>query len=409
MIDLKDLRANPKAYKDSAHKRGITVDIDQILKLDEARLKLLPDVEQLRGKLKLEGRPSQQQLKEMREYKADLEKLEAKLKVAETKLDEQLWRVPNLLATSTPDGGEEANRQERTWGVAGQPDFEVKDHLTLATERGWLDFERGAKVAGHKFYYMMGSLVKLELAITRLVMDLLEEGGFTPMLVPNMVSERISAGTGYMPRGDEQQIYKIEGADLNLIATAEIPLAGFHADEIIDRAILPIAYAGLSPAYRMEGGAYGKYSRGLYRVHQLNKIEMFIFCAPEDSEQWHSRLVELEEEICQQLEIPYRVVRIAAGDLGAAAYKKFDIEYWSPAEQMYRELMSCSNCTDFQARRLNIKTRNAAGKTEYVHTLNGTGVAFSRTPIAILENHQQVDGSVKLPKVLHNYYGGTTL
>jgi seryl-tRNA synthetase len=250
--------------------------------------------------------------------------------------------------------------------------------------------------------------VLLEQAVFQLGLQLAVKYGFTPVTVPHLVNERTVQGTGFNAKGDEQQIYKIEGEDLHLIATAEIPITGYHADEIINEADLPLLYVGLSPAYRMEAGAYGKHSRGLYRVHQFNKLEMYVFCKPEDSEHWHRKLVELEEELCQALEIPYRLVRIAAGDLGMPAYKKFDIEYWSPADKAYRELMSCSNCTDYQARRLNIRYRNSEGKTAFVHTLNGTAAAYSRVAIALIENHQTGDGHVKIPAALQPYLHGKT-
>lgn len=407
MIDIKALRENPKPYKDSARQRGISVNFDEVLELDKQKLELLKTVEELRAQLNVTGKPSAEELERLRQTKAELVGYDEELKRLEVELVELLEAVPNLIADDTPKGGEENNREERIWGDAKSQ--KALDHLTLAEQRGWLDFERGAKVAGNKFYYLAGPLVKLELSVTRLVMDMLETAGFMPMLVPHLVNSRISAGTGYLPRGEEEQVYKIEGHDLNLIATAEIPLAGYHADEIIAANKLPLAYVGLSPAYRVEGGAYGKHSRGLYRVHQLNKIEMFVFCAASESEEWHQKLLALEEQVCQLLEIPYRIVRIAAGDLGAPAYKKFDVEYWSPVEGKYRELMSCSNCTDFQSRRLNIRTRSPEGKTEFVHTLNATGAAFSRIPIAILENHQQSDGSVKVPKALAKIYGGDQL
>jgi seryl-tRNA synthetase len=241
--------------------------------------------------------------------------------------------------------------------------------------------------------------------VTQYVYDKLEERGFVPAIVPNLVTTRIADGTGYLPRGEERQIYKVEGEDLNLIATAEMALTGLYADEILEQKQLPKLFVGLSPAYRMEAGAYGKYSKGLYRVHQFNKLEMYVFCLPEESESWHDKLVAIEEEICQELEIPYRLIRIAAGDMGAPAYKKFDIEYWSPLEQEYRELMSCSNVTDYQARRLNIRYRDGAGKVQFVHTLNGTAAAFSRLPIALIENYQLEDGRVQVPRALVKYYG----
>jgi seryl-tRNA synthetase len=407
MIDLKHLREHPDSYRTSAQQRGVEADIDGTLAADADRLKLIAQVDELRAKLNTKGKPTEDQLAELQKTKAELEPLEKQLTAATERFDQLAAHIPNLLAEHTPEGGEEANKPEKTWGKAEKRN--VKDHLTLAEANDWLDFERGAKVAGSKFYFTKGALVKLELSIVRMLYDLFEKEGFTFMQVPHLATTRIMAGTGFNPRGDERQIYEIKDADLNLIATAEIPLTGYHADEILDPATLPLLYVGYSPSYRTEGGAYGKYSKGLYRVHQFNKIEMYVFCQPEDSEKWHQKLVEIEEQICQQLEIPYQLVRIAAGDLGAPAYKKYDLEYWSPVEGIYRELMSCSNCTDYQARRLNIRTRGQDGKPQFVHTLNGTAAAFSRMPIALLENHQDNDGTVHVPKALQPYYGKEVL
>lgn len=410
MIDVRDLRERPEEYREAAKQKGIGEKaVAEVLELDSERRLLMLKVEKLRAELNVKGKPIPEELKKLQAAKQELAKLESELKALDARFDDNMSRIPNLMAPNTPEGGEEANREERTWGEHPKFDFEPKDHMALAEGKGWLDFERGAKVAGSKFYYLFGPLVRLEYAVVQYVFDFLGRDGFVPALVPNMVSTRIADGTGYLPRGEERQIYKIEGEDLNLIATAEMPLTGYFADEILDEKQLPAKFVGYSPAYRMEAGAYGKYSKGLYRVHQFNKLEMYVFCLPEASAEWHKKLVKLEEEICQALELPYRVVRIAAGDLGAPAYEKYDVEYWSPLENTYRELMSCSNVTDFQARRLGIRYRDREGKTQYVHTLNGTAVAFSRLPIALLETHQQSDGSVKVPKVLQKYYGREVL
>jgi seryl-tRNA synthetase len=410
MIDIRDLRVHPDEYREAAKQKGIGHKaVDETLKLDEQRRTLLAEVEQLRSELHVKGKPSPEQLEKLQGTKARLGKLEDQLAELERNFEELLGSIPNLLAPGTPEGGEEANRQERTWGEHPQFDFEPKDHVALAEAHGWLDFERGAKVAGSKFYYLFGPLVQLEFAVTQMIFEMLAKDGFVPALVPNMVTGRMAAGTGYLPRGEERQIYKIEGEDLNLIATAEMPLTGYFADEILELGLLPKAFVGHSPAYRMEAGAYGKYSKGLYRVHQFNKLEMYVFCLPEASAEWHKKLVKLEEDICRALELPYRVVRIAAGDMGAPAYEKYDIEYWSVLEQTYRELMSCSNVTDYQARRLNIRYRDKEGKVQFVHTLNGTAAAFSRLPIALMESHQQADGSVRVPQALVKYYGRETL
>ena len=410
MIDIKNLRQNPELYKESAELRGMVASpVDDAIKLDIERVNLLQTVEALRSELNIKGKPTSYELKKLQTKKEKLSKLEVSLKEIDTELNSHLMLIPNILAEKTPEGGEENNREERSWGKKPTFDFEPKDHMALGEANGWIDFERGAKVAGSKFYYLKGSLVRLELAISQMIFDLVEKDGLVPVQVPHMVNGRILEGTGFQPRGEEDQSYRIEGEDLTMIGTAEIPLTGYFADEILTTEQLPTAFIGLSPAYRKEAGAYGKYSKGLYRVHQFNKLEMYIFCKPEESLMWHQKLVKIEEDICQALELPYRVVRIAAGDMGAPAYEKYDIEYWSPIEEMYRELMSCSNVTDYQARRLNIRYRDESGKTQVVHTLNGTAAAFSRLPIALLETHQQADGSIALPKILQPYYGGKTL
>ena len=406
MIDIRELRANPNTYRLSARLKGIGEDaIDETLKSDETRRELISKVDTLRSELNIKGKPTAEELKKLQKAKSQLTKLESKLAAVEETFQNHIQRIPNILAANTPEGGEEANREVKTWGKHPTFEFEPKDHVELAEQHGWLDFERGAKVAGSKHYYLFGSLVKLEFAVTQMILEMLEQEGFVPAMVPHMVSARVAAGSGYLPRGEERQIYKIEDVDLNLIATSEMALTGLYADEILESNDLPKMFVGHSPAYRMEAGAYGKYSKGLYRVHQFNKLEMYVFCLPSDSAKWHDKMVQLEEDICQALGLPYRLVRIAAGDMGAPAYKKYDVEYWSPIEKTYRELMSCSDVTDYQARRLNIRYRDSDGKVQFLHTLNGTAAAFSRLPIAIMENYQQSDGRIKVPEELVKYYG----
>lgn len=408
MLDIQFVRDNADLVAEKAKQKGIEVNIPELLELDAARRKNLAIVEELRQKRNentqaAKGqRPSDEEIHIGKELKEQLSGAEAELEKVQTKFFEELLNVPNIMPDDTPLGGEEANKSEKQWG--NHLDYEIKDHLDWGEERGLIDFERGAKVAGTKFYFLKGSLVELELALFQYGLQKAIKAGFTPITVPNMVNSRTAAGTGYLPRGEERQIYKIENEDLNLIATAEIPITGYHTDEILPK--LPVLYAGLSPAYRMEAGAYGKHSRGLFRVHQFNKLELYVFCEPEEAEKWHQKLLEIEEELCQELEIPYEVIRIAAGDLGAPAYKKYDVQYWSPADKSYHELMSCANVTDYQARRLNIRYKNKDGKTAYVNTLNATAAAFSRMCIALIENHQQPDGTVNVPKVLQPYMGG---
>ncbi len=410
MLDIQYIRDNPQKVKEAAKNKNVNVDIDKLLELDHKRREMLQDVEKIRKERNenaaqmQNGQPSPELIAEGRRLKDALGQIEAVFEPINMQYRELLGDVPNMFSEDTPIGGEEANKSVEKWGDSNQR--KIKDHLTWLEERDLVDFERGAKVAGSKFYYSKGDLALLELALNQYALAKAVEHGFTPMIVPSMVNSEVVGGTGYAPRGEERQIYKIEGEDLNLIATSEIPLTAYHKDEILDVNELPLLYVGWSPCYRMEAGAYGKHARGIFRVHQFYKVEMYVFCKPEESSQWHEKLMKIEEEILQDLNIPYQKLAIASGDLGAPAYKKFDLEYFSPLDGEYRELTSCSNVTDYQARRLNIRYKDGSGKTEYVHTLNGTAMVSSRGPIAIIENFQQEDGSVKLPEVLWPYMGG---
>jgi seryl-tRNA synthetase len=410
MLDIQFIRENEKLVQEKAKQKNIEVNINKLLELDTKRRELTPIVEDLRRQRRenaetVKGsKPSEGEIKKGQEIKEKLNPKAEELEAIEKEWKQLLKAVPNIFPDDTPLGGEEANKPVKHEGQAEKK--AVQDHATWGEEKGYIDFERGAKVAGNKFYYLKGPLVELEMACIQLAMQIAMKHGFTPMTVPHMVNEQTAEGTGFSPRGEEDQIYTIEGEDLSLIATAEIPITGYHAGEILDEDKLPILYVGLSPAYRKEAGAYGKHSKGLYRVHQFNKVEMYVFCDSSESAKWHDKLMDIEEELCKAFEIPYQVVRIAAGDLGAPAYKKFDIEYWSPVDGAYRELMSCSNVTDYQARRLNIRHRNKDGKTELVHTLNGTAMAFSRVAIALIENHQDKEGNVRIPKALQPFMAG---
>lgn len=410
MLDIQFIRDNAVLVKEKSKQKGVRVDIDRLLQVDREWHELSPQVEELRHqrrKLAEEAKgskPGPEQIKKGQQIKEQLGPKEEKLETLGAQRLELLKDVPNIFPEDTPLGGEEANKPQKHWGEPKKD--KAVDHLTWGSRRGLIDFERGAKVAGNKFYFLKGSLVELELAVFQFAMQIATKHGFTPITMPNMVNTKTVEGTGFLPQGEERQVYKIEGEDLHLIATAEIPITGYHAGEILAAKDLPLLYAGLSPAYRVEAGAYGKHSKGLFRVHQFNKLELYVFCKSEDSEKWHQKLIEIEEELCQALEIPYQVVRIAAGDLGAPAYKKYDIDYWSSADQAYRELMSCSNVTDYQARRLNIRYRGENGEIKLLHTLNGTAAAFSRIAIAIIENHQDKDDQVKVPKVLRPFMGG---
>jgi len=410
MLDIRFIRENSELVEEKAKQKGYQVNVAKLLTIDENRRKLTAEVERVRAERNEQaaktkkGKPTDVDVKKGKKLKDSLAELEAQLHPVNEKFEELLKSIPNITPDDTPLGGEEDNVELKTWGdkKAGK----VQDHLSWAEAHGMLDFERGAKVAGNKFYYMKGGLVELELALLQFAINFVKQKGYYPLTVPHMVNTKTLEGAGFSARGAEKQIYKIEDEDLNLIATAEIPLTGFFAGEIIPDEWLPSKMAAWSPSYRVEGGAYGKHNRGLFRTHQFNKVELYVYAKPEDSEKCHEDLLQLEEEICQALEIPYRVVRIAAGDLGAPAYKKYDIEYWSPADKAYRELMSCSNCTDYQARRLNIRYKKADGTTEFVHTLNATAAAMSRLLIAIIENHQDEQGKVHIPKALQPFMHG---
>lgn len=410
MLDIKFIRENPEKVQDSADKKGYRVSIKDLLMADERRRELQQQVDSLRERRNAVasqmkgGRPSPDLIAEGKSIKEDLMDLEAKFNEVDADYQSQLNGIPNVIFDDVPEGGEEDSVEIKAWG---EKKSGATDHLDYATSRDWVDFERGAKVAGAKFYYLKGDLALLENAIIQFALNKLVAKGLTFMTVPNMVNQRTMTGTGFAPRtSDQSDEYSIEGEDLSLIATAEIPLTGYHADEIIDEDKLPLMYAGLSPCYRKEAGASGKHTRGLFRVHQFNKLEMYAFALPEKSQEIHQQILDIEEEIWQELGIAYRIINIAAGDLGAPAAKKYDIEYWSPVDENYRELTSCSNCTDFQARNLNIRVRRKDGTTDVLHTLNGTAVSLARSLVVILENYQNSDGTLAVPEVLRPYMGG---
>lgn len=404
MLSPAYIRENTDEVRASISRRGLSVDLDRWLKLDVRRAELIPIVEAARSKLKVDGRPTDEQLVRLQTDKQDLNRHEEELKYVQTEWQRLLEDIPNVIAENTPAGGEEASEEIRVGGKPPEFEFEPKDHLVLNEKLQFIDFEAGAKVAGSRFYFLRGRGARLWDAVQTLAKQELSRRGFELMYVPHMVNARVAAGTGFLPRGEERQVYQVEGEDLNLIATAELPLTGYAMDDILELS-KPLCMAASSPCYRLEAGTYGKFSKGLYRVHQFEKLEMYIYCQPLESEVLLEEVLAVEEALCEQMGIPYRVIRIADGDLSAPAYKKYDVEYWSPADNMYRELTSCSNCTDYQARRLNIRYRRDDGPLAHPHTLNGTAVTSSRTLIAILENNQTKDGQVVLPKALADIYG----
>ena len=410
MLDINYIRAHKAEVERSTKEKGYKIDIEAVLKKDDERKSLLQKVESLRqsrneisSQMK-NGKPSQELIEKGKNIKAELSKLEDDLSAVEKDFNAALRTIPNIIFEDVPLGGEECSVEIKQWG--GQKEKGV-DHLDYAISRDWVDFERGAKVAGAKFYYLKNELALLENALIQFGLKKVLEHGFHFMTVPDLVSSKVLEGTGFSPRTSEQSDeYYVDGEDLALIATAELSITGYHMDEIIDEKDLPLFYAGLSACFRKEAGAYGKHTRGLFRVHQFNKLEMYAFCLPEQSKEIHEKILGVEEEIWQELGIPYRIINIAAGDLGAPAAKKYDIEYWSPVDQKYRELTSCSNCTDFQARNLNIRVRRNDGTVEVLHTLNGTAVSLARTMVAVIENYAKENGKLTVPEVLKPYLGG---
>ncbi|MBR3264227.1 serine--tRNA ligase [Candidatus Saccharibacteria bacterium] len=409
MLDINFIRENLSVVEKSTHEKGYKTDIKAILKKDDKRKSLLQEVEALRternsiaSQMK-GGKPAPELIAKGKEIKLKLADKEKTLDELTNEVNSALKSVPNIIFDDVPLGGEEDSVEIKKWGT---PKKEGIDHLDFATSRDWVDFERGAKVAGAKFYYLKDDLALLENALYQYGLSKVLEHGFTFMTTPDLVSSRILEGCGFNPRTSEQSDeYYIEGEDLALIATAEMPLTGYHMDEIIDEDKLPLFYAGYSACFRKEAGTYGKYTRGLFRVHQFNKLEMYCFCLPEQSKEIHEKILAIEEDIWQGLGIPYHIVNIAAGDLGAPAAKKYDMEYWSPVNQKYQEITSCSNCTDFQARAVNCRVRRKNGKIEFVHTLNGTAIPLARALVVILENYATKKGTLKVPEVLKPYLG----
>jgi seryl-tRNA synthetase len=348
-------------------------------------------------------------IEEGKRLKERIAELETRHEQIEKRLNEEAMKIPNMAHPDAPVAeGEGGNRQLRTWGTVPSFGFAARDHVQLGQSLDLIDFETGARVAGQKFYYLRNQAVILELALLRYALDALMSEGFTPMMTPDMAREEIVAGHGFNPRGPESNIYPVEGTDLCLIATAEFTLGGYHAGKVLPLEQLPVTLAGVSHCFRREAGAAGQFSKGLYRVHQFTKVEMFVFCLPAESEAMLERLIGIEERIFQGLEIPYRIVDTCTGDLGGPAYRKFDIEAWMPGrgeKGEWGEITSASNCTDYQARRLGIRYKEGGGKNPFVHTLNGTALAVSRTLIALLENFQREDGSVRIPVKLEAYTG----
>jgi seryl-tRNA synthetase len=422
MLDPRTLAERREEIAESCRRRGVAIDVDALIALYEREAAATTRVNeanrrrnehQQAGKGKLSAAEREAHVETGRRLKEDVARLEAERSAASEAFREVLATVPNLIHPDAPVGGEEDFKELRRVGEPTRFDFQPLDHLALGQKLDLIDFEGGARVSGKKFYFLKNDGVLLELGLQRFAVDVLIDAGFTPFVTPDLARPEILDGIGYNPRGPETQVYSIANDDLCLIGTAEITLGGLYADRVIDEAELPLRLAGVSHCFRTEAGAAGRESKGLYRVHQFSKVEMFAITRPEDSDAMLEEIRELQERILAALEVPYRVIDIASGDLGAPAYRKYDLEAWMPGRGeggSYGEVTSASNCTDYQARRLGIRfRREGAKRPELVHTLNGTAVALSRAPIALLENHQRADGSVAIPPTLRPYVGREVL
>jgi seryl-tRNA synthetase len=399
MIDLRAARANPDGYRSALARKGAADAFDELLEADAAWREVQQRVDELRAQTKLKGKPTPEQLERLKAVKDELGPLETELAGTRQRVQDLLDRIPNPPAEDTPDGT--AEEDAVTVKQVGEPssfDFEPRDHLDLSAAHGWIDVERGAKVSGSRFVYRVGDVALLEIALYRWALARIVQKGHVPVLPPVLVRDEAMYGTGFFP-SDKSDFYAVPEDGLYLAGTSEVPLAAFHGGEELDG--LPLRYVAFSTCFRREAGAAGKDTRGMFRVHQFDKVEMFVYCAPERSRDEHERLLEIEEELVQELGLPYRVQNIAAGDLGASAAKKYDIEAWFPGQSRYREITSTSNTTDYQARRLNIRFRREGG-LEHVHTLNGTAVT-ARALIAVLENYQDANGSIAVPDALTEF------
>ncbi len=418
MIDIKELKTRRDEIKKNISNRYMNVDLDAIIKDQDDRLKLLLEVEELRNKRnetaqkmkgKLDNETRAKYIAEGKAIKDELTLKEAELDEVDKRFMAEARTIPNYAHPDAPIGKED--KDNLAIKFVGEPPkfpFKAKDHVQLGEELDILDFDKGAKVAGQKFYYIKNKAVLLQMALERFAMDIVTKHGFTPFITPDVAKEEILNGIGFNPRGAESNIYTIEGTDTCLVGTAEITLGGYYKDAVLNKEDLPIRMTGLSHCFRREAGGAGQYSKGLYRVHQFSKLEMFIYCLPEESDSFHQEILSIEEEIFSKLGLAYRIVDTATGDLGAPAYRKFDIEAWMPGRGEngeYGEVTSTSNCTDYQARSLNIRYRDDDGKLKFVHMLNGTAVALSRAMVAIIENYQNEDGSISIPPALVPYTG----
>ena len=420
MLDIKLIRENPELVKNNLEKRGNPENLkmlEQLIDLDRQWRQDLTKLNELRHERKLvtidiatlkkAGKDAGGKVEKAKQIDAEITSIEKEVAATEEQTRGYLMRLPNLLHESVPVGKDENdNAQARTWGTIPKFKFPVKNHIDLSLNLGIIDIERAGKVSGSRFFYLKHELVLLDMALLSFAMEELFKNGYTPVEPPYLM--RRDAYEGVTALSDfEDVLYKIENEELYLIATSEHPMAAMFKDEVLKEEELPLKLAGISACFRKEAGAHGKDTRGIFRTHQFNKIEQFVFCTPEESWKLHEELIHNAEDLIQKLGLPYRVVNVCTGDIGTVAAKKYDIEAWMPAQNAYREIVSCSNCTDYQARRLNIRYREKEGAPikGFVHTLNATAIATGRTMVAIIENFQQEDGSIVVPKVLRKYMG----
>jgi seryl-tRNA synthetase len=418
MLDPKRLRDDPEGVKAGARKKRIPADalVDRFRELDESRRKLAFERDELKAKqnragkdmARLQGEEREKLRREMGEVSARAKSLEAELQGIEAEISSVLLRIPNVPDPEVPEGESDRDNVElKKWGEPRKPDFQLKDHIELGESLDLIDMPRAAKLAGSRTYILKNEGALLELAVLRFTLDQLGEKGFVPMIVPTLVRREPLVGTAYFP-GGEEQAYACEKDELYLIGTSEVPVTAYHSDEILEEKDLPRLYAGYSPCYRREAGAAGKDTKGLYRIHQFNKVEQVVVCRADEAEskRFHQFILENAEGVLQALKLPYRVVNVCGGDLGAPQIQKFDIETWMPSRGGYGETHSASRFYDYQARRLNLRYRDSQGKVRFCHTLNNTAIASPRILIAILENYQQADGSVVIPDALRPYLNG---
>jgi seryl-tRNA synthetase len=412
MLDIKYIREHKEEVKKNCENRLSSANIDELLQLDEQRRKMIGEIDALRSERNQEskGKPTPEEIEAMKKKRARIGELETELSKIEEKYNEELFKVPNL---THPEVLVSKNEDENPiLEIIGEPtkfDFEPKDHVQLAESLDLIDFDRATKVSGAKFFYLKNELALIEFAIIQYCLEILYKKDFTPIVTPDLAKQNILKSMGYNPRGESTQIYNVENSDLSLIGTSEITMGGYHSDEVLNEAELPKKYVAISHCFRTEAGSYSKFSKGIFRVHQFTKVEMFQYVKPDKSEIVHKELLEIEKEIYKGLNIPFRVVDHCTADLGTPAIRTYDLEAWMPGKPNkegkmgdWAEITSTSNCTDYQARALNIKYKKADGSKEFVHMLNGTA-ASNRPIIAIIENYQQADGSIMIPEILHQY------